>query len=126
MHKVTWETNVHHKITSVYNGIQLMHYLQRTGMYKNCKDERPDCIFLDLNMPLLNGIEALKRIKMNTDFENIPVFILSTSKSSHEEDNLLSLGAKGFYTKSHVYAKLKQIINDIFETVDKLKSQNST
>lgn len=125
MHKAVWETNLQHKITSVYNGIQLMDYLQRTGMYKNCKDDPADCIFLDLNMPLLSGTEALKRIKRNTDLSNIPVFILSTSKSSNEKENLITLGAAGFYTKSNEYNGLKKIILEVFDTVYKLKSQNS-
>lgn len=123
MHKATWEMNAQHKITSVYNGIQLMDYLQRTGMYKNYTDPLPDCIFLDLNMPLLSGTEALKRIKKNEQLAHLPVFILSTSKSAHEKENLLALGAHGFYTKTYEYNELKKIISAVFDQVYNITPQ---
>ncbi|MBA3663230.1 MAG: response regulator [Bacteroidetes bacterium] len=119
MQKGIWELNLNHKITAVYNGIQLMDYLQSKGMYKNSKDPKPDCIFLDLNMPLLNGTEALKRMR-NAGMNDIPVFILSTSKSPQEKNTLLSIGARGFYTKTHEYPVLKQMISEIIEEVYKI------
>jgi two-component system response regulator len=121
MQKAIWETNSNHKITAVYNGLQLMEYLLRSGMYKNCHDSRPDGIFLDLNMPLLSGTEAVKRIKKDPGLASLPIYILSTSKNIKEKNDLLSIGAKAFYTKTHEYNMLKQMIGEITGELCKIK-----
>lgn len=113
MQKVIWDLNLNHKITSVYNGMQLMDYLQRKGMYSKCMEPTPDCIFLDLNMPLLNGMEALKRIKKNPELAQLPVYILCTVNCTSEKEKMLAIGANGFYTKNPVHNNLKIIVNDI-------------
>jgi two-component system, response regulator len=126
MQKAIWEMNSNHKITAVYNGLQLMEYLLRSGMYKNCSDAQPDCIFLDLNMPLLSGAEAMRRIKNNPALCHLPVYILSTSKNVNEKNNILSIGANGFYTKTHEYPDLKKMIGEITEEVYKLNFGKQT
>lgn len=59
----------------------------------------PDVIFLDLNMPIMNGQQFLKEIKKNDQLKDIPVIIFSTS--SHEGTIALTreLGAHAFITK---------------------------
>ena len=59
----------------------------------------PDFIFLDFNMPLMNGMECLREIKKNPRTKDIPVFMLS---SAFEQAKLSrELGAKGFIKKCH-------------------------
>jgi len=59
----------------------------------------PDFIFLDFNMPLMNGIECLREIKKSPRTKDIPVFMLS---SAIEQAKLSrELGAKGFIKKSN-------------------------
>jgi CheY-like chemotaxis protein len=53
------------------NGLQVMGYLNSL--------ERPDIVFLDLNMPIKNGIATLQLIKAIPEFSAIPVVIYSTS-----------------------------------------------
>jgi len=120
MQKAIWEVNSNHKITSVYNGMQLLDYLLRKGTYKNCGEPFPDCIFLDLNMPLVNGAEALSRIKKNPEISSIPVYIFSTSSCSSEKQKLITLGASGFFTKSPKQQNLKSIVTEILSEVDLL------
>jgi CheY-like chemotaxis protein len=115
LQKVIWHTNVHHKITSVYNGLQLLEYLQSKGTYKNCKENRPDCIFLDLNMPLLSGNEALLNIRQHKELTGLPVFILTTSNCIQERDHLLKLGANGFYTKTHDIKNWRVIVKEVIK-----------
>jgi CheY-like chemotaxis protein len=61
---------------------------------------QPDYIFLDLNLPEMNGFEFLELIKKDPDFKNIPVIIYSTSSLSNQKEKGISLGAAGFFTKS--------------------------
>jgi CheY-like chemotaxis protein len=60
---------------------------------------KPDFIFLDLNMPRVNGKQCLARIKQSEELQNIPVIIYSTSKSQADADETEKLGAATFITK---------------------------
>ncbi len=59
----------------------------------------PDIIFLDLNMPRMNGKKFLQWIKRNDILRNIPVIIYSTSKSLDDIEETRQLGALHFITK---------------------------
>ena len=59
----------------------------------------PDIIFLDFNMPLMNGIECLREIKRFPRTKDIPVFMLSSAFEQAELSR--ELGAKGFIKKSN-------------------------
>ena len=66
----------------------------------------PDLIFLDLNMPVMNGQQFLKEIKKNKDLKNIPVIIFSTSSNSGTIKLTKELGATDFITKPNSYDEL--------------------
>lgn len=59
----------------------------------------PDVIFLDLNMPRMNGQECLIKIKKTKELSHIPVVIYTTSNSIHDVTRMKSLGATSFITK---------------------------
>lgn len=62
-------------------------------------------IVLDLNMPKVNGTEALKRLKSHPVYKNIPVIIFSTSVNNTEKEKAMSLGAIDYLTKPCYYAE---------------------
>ncbi|PIF34450.1 response regulator receiver domain-containing protein [Flavobacterium sp. 9] len=68
----------------------------------------PDAIFLDLNMPIINGQEFLLKLKAYEMLEHIPVIILSTSSDSYTIHKLKSDGASGFLTKP---SGIKELVN---------------
>lgn len=55
--------------------------------------EKPDIIFMDINMPVLDGNECLKKIQSNEKLRSIPVVMCSTSTNEDEIHRLQSLGA---------------------------------
>ncbi|MBA3828056.1 MAG: response regulator [Taibaiella sp.] len=75
----------------------------------------PDIIFLDLNMPIMNGYECLTALKQQDSYKDIPVIIFSTSSSPVDIAKTKKLGADVFITKPNDYdalrAKLGNIIN---------------
>lgn len=85
--------NLHH----VVDGREGLDFLNRTEKYADAP--RPDLIFLDLNMPRMNGSEFLTAIKADERFSGIPVVVLTTS--DFEKDVICSyqLGAAGYITK---------------------------
>lgn len=70
----------------------------------------PDAIFLDLNMPIMDGFEFLREVRSSTAFQNIPVIILSTSSHQDTIDTTTRLGADGFITKPSDYNALVTIL----------------
>jgi CheY-like chemotaxis protein len=76
---------------------------------------QPDVIFLDLNMPKMNGLEFLKNIKNNRSFKSIPVIIYSTSSNPEDMRKTRELGAADFVTKpsdfDELYQKLISVLN---------------
>ena len=59
----------------------------------------PDLIFLDLNMPLVDGRRFLRELKKLKTYSQIPVIIYSTSSHPRDKEELQELGASGFLTK---------------------------
>ena len=59
----------------------------------------PEFIFLDVNMPRMDGKQFLKAVKADIRFQKIPVVIYSTSNHKSELGEYFSLGASNFITK---------------------------
>jgi CheY-like chemotaxis protein len=105
------ESRLVNDLRCVEDGEELLDYLHRRGRYADPKDSpRPGLILLDLNMPRLDGREALKEIKADPKLRNIPIVVLTTSKT--EEDILRSynLGANCFITKPVTFEGLVDVV----------------
>ena len=81
------------EIEIVENGVKLMKYLGR-------KVPPPDLIFLDINMPLMNGLDCLREISDNQQYKGLNTIILSTSSNQDQIRFSYDLGAKHFITKA--------------------------
>ena len=66
----------------------------------------PDYIFLDVNMPRMNGKEFLRLVKASPQFEKIPVVIYSTSNHQSELGEYFKMGASDFLTKPSEFSLL--------------------
>jgi DNA-binding response OmpR family regulator len=80
---------------------------------KTKKNPRPDLMFLDLNMPHINGIQCLRVLKDNRGGSEILVVIPKT-KLHRDHVEFLNLGAIHFITKPHSFKHLCKVIRDIF------------
>jgi CheY-like chemotaxis protein len=78
---------------------------------------KPSLVFLDINMPRMNGWECLKRMKHTPEYEDIPVIMYSTSSNQREVDIAADLGALSFFTKPHSYRDLKKMMTNVVEKV---------
>jgi PleD family two-component response regulator len=63
--------------------------------------EDPDYIFLDINMPIMNGLECLSELKKMVRFKNIPVIVYSTLFSNKDMERSHSLGAYDIFKKPY-------------------------
>ena len=100
------------RVSSVYDGLQLMDFLSRKGAF--AAESRPDLFLVDINMPFLNGIQALKQIKSNSEFKIIPVCMISTLRTEEQQAECRLLGALDFYCKPNHISEYRSIIDKIF------------
>lgn len=69
-----------------------------------------DIIFVDLNMPIINGQEFLAALKATAGLEDIPVIILTTSSDAAAARRLKTEGASGFLTKPTSIKELSNLL----------------
>ncbi|MEO6167342.1 MAG: response regulator [Chitinophagales bacterium] len=76
----------------------------------------PDIIFLDLNMPVMNGIDFLIQIKRENRLSKIPVCIFTTSSILSDKELTKKLGAQFFLTKPNDFHVLRKKLQQILTT----------
>jgi len=81
-----------HIVSSVKDG---MNFLYK----RNPNNITPDVIFTDLNLPDLPGTEFLKKVKSSTEFDHIPVFVITTSDSVEDLMDCQRLKANDYIVK---------------------------
>ena len=95
----------------VEDGEELMDYLYRRGIYADgVHAPRPGLILLDLNMPRMDGREALQAIKADPELRRIPVVILTTSRAEQDIVQSYDLGVNAFVTKPVTFVELANAI----------------
>lgn len=72
-----------------------------------------DLIFLDLNMPLMDGFDCLRLFKTNDLYKHIPVIILSTSNSKRDMEYCMKTGAAAYFIKPPSFTALFEQLKDI-------------
>ncbi len=77
----------------------------------------PQVIFLDLNMPRIDGKECLKHLKSDAKLKHIPVIMYTTSSQSKDIEETMLSGAVCFITKPESIAELKHILGAISESL---------
>lgn len=87
------EIETAHTLSFVEDGSQIFDFLT------DANNPKVHLIVLDLNMPRMNGVEALKLLQLHEEFKQIPVAMFSTSAYDKERDKVLALGACTFTTK---------------------------
>jgi CheY-like chemotaxis protein len=79
------------------DGVEALEFLMQRGQYQNAP--RPDLILLDLNLPRKNGREVLKEIKADPHLRQIPVVVMTTSRSQQDIESAYELNANCYITK---------------------------
>jgi CheY-like chemotaxis protein len=95
----------------VGNGEDVMDYLLRRNAYTfDTVSPRPALVLMDLNMPLMNGHEALQAIRANEALRAIPVVILSTSDNPEQIARAYASGVNAFMTKPGPYQEFLDLM----------------
>lgn len=91
------------KLVTANDGDKLLELLE-------CPPPYPKLIFLDLNMPRVNGYQVLQRLRNNESLKKYPVVIFSTTSSSEAVEKTREMGANLFVPKPRSYDAMKQAI----------------
>jgi CheY-like chemotaxis protein len=84
-------------LSVVEDGEEALEFLRREGDY--ARAPRPNLIFLDLNLPRIDGMEVLAEIKLEESLRGIPVVVLTSSSSHDDVDLAFRLNANSYITK---------------------------
>ena len=108
------ESRVLNELHFVEDGVELLEYLERKGKFEDKNSSpRPGLILLDLNMPRMDGREALETIKANPNLKGIPVVILTTSKQEEDMVKGYNLGAASYITKPVTFDGLVELMKTL-------------
>ncbi len=101
-------------INFVNDGVDLLDYLYQRGKYsKPDSAPRPGLILMDLNMPRMDGREALGIIKEDKELKTIPVVVLTTSNAEEDILRTYDLGVNSFISKPVSFEKLTETMQGL-------------
>jgi CheY-like chemotaxis protein len=94
------KVNLANPIDRVRDGIEALEYLRNEGAFSD-RDRytRPRLLLLDINMPRMDGIELLERIKADEHLRCLPVIMLTSTDNQSEIDRCYCAGANGYVAK---------------------------
>lgn len=119
------ESSLSSKITVVKDGWEAIKFLDKTGDYVSATT--PDLVLLDINLPKVNGLEVLKKIKTSAHLEHLPVIMLTTS-SAEEDVSLCYRNQANYYISKPVdendYLEMVSSIEDFWASMVKLQAKN--
>lgn len=101
------EIHVTNPLVHVENGEEALHYL------RDPQREKPCIMLLDLNMPIMNGIEFLQVAKHDDQLKRIPVVVLTTSEEQQDKVNSFNLGVAGYMAKPVDYRQFVEVMRSI-------------
>jgi CheY-like chemotaxis protein len=108
------EARLANELHCVMDGQDLLDYLRREGEYADPSVDapRPGIILLDLNMPRMDGREALAEIKADPSLRQIPVVVLTTSHADEDVVRSYDLGVSSFISKPVTFEGLVDLLRD--------------
>ena len=89
------------------NGEDALNYL------RDSNNEKPCIILLDLNMPIMNGVEFLQVMKHDDQLKGIPVVVLTTSEEQQDKVSSFNLGVAGYMAKPVDYRQFVEVMRSI-------------
>ncbi|MBE9227408.1 response regulator [Phormidium sp. LEGE 05292] len=102
------------------HGFQVM--IARTGLeaIQMAKQHQPDIILMDIQMPEMDGIEATRQIRADSETSSIPIVALTALAMPGDSERCLSAGANDYFAKP---VKLKQLVERINQLLPKRRNQ---
>jgi len=104
--KALEEINLHHSITTASGCLDLFKLLENEDSY--------DLIIMDVNMPIMNGKQCLKKIKAHEKYCNIPVVMFTVSSAVSDIEETYQAGAHYHMVKPYAFVNLVESVRTLF------------
>ncbi len=112
--KALSEAKIVNELHVVRDGQEALDFLQHRGAHADAAGSpKPGLILLDLNLPKLNGVEVLTRIKHDAQLRRIPVIMLTVSKRDEDIVRSYDNGCNSFIQKPVEFDRFVQLVKDI-------------
>ncbi|MBC7782979.1 MAG: response regulator [Burkholderiales bacterium] len=107
------ECRVQNEILEAANGQEALDLLHRRGKYENCAE--PGLIYMDIEMPLMDGLTALEQIKADPQLRQIPVVMMTGVSDAAHMRRAAVLGANSYTLKP---ANAEQFLNTVLASTN--------
>lgn len=98
-------------------GVVVAHFDDADKALAALEQTTPDCIFLDLNLPKMNGLELLQLLRTNKAFSKIPIIIFTTSTYPPDKRKVAELAGTAFIHKPSSFGDLVDLLRPFFEHI---------
>ena len=106
--RIGWGAGARIACGRIDNGVDALSFLSRKDML--C--ELPAAVILDINMPKLDGVGALKALRNSLDLRELPIFVLTTTATETVHCAVMDLGATRIFVKPNSMSELTQIVRE--------------
>ncbi len=107
------EANFGNNIIVAEDGEEAIDFLYNRGKFAGYTGGKPIFILLDIKMPLMDGIEVLKIIRKDPEFNLIPVIMLTSSRDTHDLQDCYDNGANSFVVKPVDMSSFMQVVKEL-------------
>jgi CheY-like chemotaxis protein len=111
--RIGWSAGARIECGRVDNGVDALALLSR----KDLLAELPAAVILDINMPQLDGIGALRAVRHSLGLRDLPIFVLTTTATETVHCAAMDLGATRIFVKPNTMVELTTIVREILEIV---------
>jgi two-component system, response regulator len=112
--KALQKHNLANKVTVLKDGAEALDFIYAEGKYADRNNrEMPKVIFLDLKLPLVDGIEVLRKLKSEKITKKIPIVVLTSSKESKDIDECYKLGVNSYVVKPLDFEKFLESVSNL-------------
>lgn len=105
--------NLGNEIVVAEDGEEALDFLYHRGRFANSTYDLPLLIFLDIKMPLMDGIDLLKVIRSKPQFNIIPVIMLTSSRDLHDLKECYDNGANSYVVKPVNITDFMRVVKEL-------------
>lgn len=106
--------HVGNEIVVAHDGVEALDYLFGTGIYEGRDvNLKPSVVLLDLQLPLIDGLEVLRRIRSDDRTQILPVVVLTTSSEEQDLLNSYRLGCNSYIRKPVDFLQFSEAIRQL-------------